>query len=47
MTRSSPASRASSASSTAALSAWVGSGAGMIPSVRAKRSASVNVSDCR
>ncbi len=44
MTRSSPASFASSASSIAARIACAGSGAGMIPSWRANWSAAANVS---
>ena len=46
ITRSSPASRAASASSIAARIAWAGSGAGMMPSVRANWTAAANVSFC-
>jgi len=41
-----PASFAASASSIAARIAWAGSGAGMIPSVRANWTAAANVSRC-
>ena len=44
MTRSSPASRAASASSIVARIAWAGSGPGRIPSQRAKRTAAAKVS---
>jgi hypothetical protein len=45
--RASPACLAASASSITARIAWAGSGAGMIPSVRANCTAAANVSFCR
>ena len=45
-TRSSPACLAASASSKTARIAWAGSGPGMIPSQRAKRTAASNAAVC-
>ena len=46
MTFSSPVSMHAMASSTAAARAWVGSGAGMMPSVRANRTPAAKQSCC-